>query len=60
LLDLNQYSESANKQAYNRIHPTALGYHKIANEIAAYISYIISTNLDDFNEVQFIGTTYHL
>lgn len=60
LLDLNQYSESANKQAYNRIHPTALGYHKIANEVAAYISYIISTNLDDFEAVQFIGTDYNI
>lgn len=60
LLDLNQYSESANKQAYNRIHPTALGYHKIANEIAAYISYIINTNLDDFEAVQFIGTDYNI
>jgi hypothetical protein len=60
LLDLNTYSEIASKPAYNQTHPTALGYHKLANEIFAYISYIISTNLDDFNEVQFIGTTYHL
>ncbi len=56
LLDLNKYSESANHVAYNRIHPTALGYHKIANEIASYISYIIRHNLDDFESVQFIGT----
>ena len=56
LLDLNKYSESANHAAYNRTHPTALGYHKIANEIASYISYIIRHNLDDFESVQFIGT----
>ena len=60
LLDLNKYSESANHVAYNRIHPTALGYHKLANEIASYISYIICHNLDDFESVQFVGTDYAL
>ena len=55
LLDLNKYSESASKSAYNRTHPTALGYHKLASEIAAYISYIIKTNLDGFEDIQFIG-----
>ena len=54
-VDLNKYSESASKSAYNRTHPTALGYHKLASEIAAYISYIIKTNLDGFEDVQFIG-----
>jgi hypothetical protein len=54
-LDLNKYSESASKSAYNRTHPTALGYHKLASEIAAYVSYIIKTNLDEFEDVQFIG-----
>lgn len=58
LLDLNKYSECASKTAYNKTHPTAIGYHKIADEIASYISYIISTNLDDFSTVQFIGTEY--
>lgn len=58
LLDLNKYSEIANHTAYNRTHPTALGYHKLANEIAAYISYIIRYNLDEFESVQFIGTDY--
>lgn len=58
LLDLNKYSEIANHTAYNRIHPTALGYQKLASEIAAYISYIIRHNLDEFESVQFIGTNY--
>ena len=58
LLDLNKYSEIANHTAYNKIHPTALGYHKLASEIAAYISYIIRYNLDEFESVQFIGTDY--
>ena len=57
LLDLNAYSEIAAQEAYNVIHPTALGYQKLASEIASYISYIISTNLDEFKEVQFIEHT---
>ena len=56
LLDLNQYSEVASDPAYNRTHPTALGYHKIASEIKALISYIIKNNLDEFKTVQFIPT----
>ena len=55
LLDLNKYSELASKPEYNVTHPTALGYHKLANEIKSYISYIISKNLSEFTEVQFIG-----
>lgn len=58
LLDLNTYSEVAANENYNIYHPTALGYHKIATEIAAYISYIIRKNLNDFKTVQFIGTDY--
>lgn len=60
LLDLNKYSEIANHNAYNRTHPTAIGYHKLADEVASYISYIIHNNLDDFESVQFIGTDYVL
>ena len=55
LLDLNTYSQIASKIEYNRTHPTALGYHKLANEIASYISYIINNNLNEFEAVQFIG-----
>ena len=58
LLDLNTYSDIATNEAYNVIHPTALGYHKLATEISAYISYIINENLNDFKTVQFIGTDY--
>ena len=60
LLDLNKYSEIATQPAYNQIHPTALGYQKLAAEIYSMISYIIKNNLDDFNTVQFIGTDYTL
>lgn len=57
LLDLNTYSELATKPEYNKTHPTALGYHKLANEIAAYISYIIYNNMSEFEAVQFITNT---
>ena len=48
MLDLNYYSECASHESYNVTHPTALGYQKIASEIASMISYIIKTNLNDF------------
>ena len=38
LLDLTSYSALASKPEYNVTHPTALGYHKLANEIKSYIS----------------------
>lgn len=60
LLDLNSYSEIATNAAYNQIHPTALGYQKLAAEVKAMISYIIKNNLDEFSTVQFIGTDYTL
>lgn len=55
LIDLNTYSEIASKPEYNITHPTALGYHKLANEIKSYISYVISKNLSEFTEIQFVG-----
>ena len=55
LIDINSYSELASRPEYNVTHPTALGYHKLANEIKSYISYIISKNLSEFTEIQFIG-----
>jgi lysophospholipase L1-like esterase len=58
LIDLNMYSACFDGTPYENQHLTALGYHKMASEISAYISYIISQNLEDFKWVQFIGTTY--
>ena len=55
LLDLTSYSALASKPEYNVTHPTALGYHKLANEIKSYISYIINRNLDNFTNIQFIN-----
>jgi lysophospholipase L1-like esterase len=55
LIDINLYSEIASKPEYNETHPTALGYHKLANEIKSYISYIINNNLSEFINIQFVG-----
>ena len=60
LLDLNAYSNLTAHQAYNVWHPTPLGYVKLAEEIKAMISYIISENLDDFKGIHLIGTDYIL
>lgn len=58
LIDLNAYSECLMDTVYgNKWHLTALGYNKMASEIASIISYTISQNLDDFKSVQFIGTS---
>ena len=58
LLDLNNLSNLTMHKAYNVWHPTAIGYVKMAEEIKALISYIISQNLDEFSTIQFIGTDY--
>jgi hypothetical protein len=58
LIDLNEYSECREGTPYSYIHLTALGYHKMATEIKALISYTIKKNLNEFNAVQFIGTEF--
>lgn len=58
LIDLNKYSDCADGTPYENQHLTAIGYHKMASEIAALISYAIHQNLDEFKTVQFIGTDY--
>ena len=60
LLDLNNLSNLTMHSAYNVWHPTAIGYVKMAEEIKALISYIISQNLDDFKDIHLIGTDYIL
>lgn len=58
LIDLNVYSECFRGTPYENQHLTAIGYHKMATEIKALISYTIKNNLDAFKTVQFIGTEY--
>ena len=56
LIDLNKYSEIVYGTPYENQHLTAVGYHKMANEIMSLINYTIHNNLADFKWVQFIGT----
>jgi lysophospholipase L1-like esterase len=60
LVDLNTYSECKEGTPYSYYHLTALGYHRMATEIKSLISYTIKKNLNEFNEVQFIGTDYYI
>lgn len=60
LLDLTTYSDCEGDIYGYGYHLTALGYRKMASEISAYISYIISKHLSEFKAVQFIGTSYDL
>lgn len=59
LLDLQLYGHTAREQAYNKGHLTALGYLRLAQDIKSYISYIINTNKNDFDNVQY-DTTFVL
>lgn len=58
LLDMTSYSECLRDTAYVNGHLTALGYQKMAEELVAYCSYVMSQNLNDFKYIQFIGTNY--
>lgn len=49
-------AEKVSVMAYG--HFNAYGYYKIAVAYKSYISYIISQNMDDFRNVQFVGTNY--
>ena len=57
-VDLTKFSSCKDDTVYSQGHLTALGYEKEADELIAYISYIISQNIDDFKYIQFIGTDY--
>lgn len=58
VLDLAEYGHLNDSMAYTYGHPTAYGYHVLADDIRRYISYIISRNKMDFKFVQFINTGY--
>jgi lysophospholipase L1-like esterase len=60
VVDLNSHSECKSGTAYDNQHLTAIGYHKLATELSVYISYIIKTNIEEFKEIQFIGTDKHI
>ncbi|MGM8240178.1 SGNH/GDSL hydrolase family protein (plasmid) [Clostridium perfringens] len=54
-IDLMKYSRNYDKP-FAAGHLTALGYLQQAKEYKNYISYLIHKNLDNFKNVQFIGT----
>ena len=58
LIDLNASSACAAGSPYSYIHLTAIGYNKMAAELKSLISSTIKNNLNDFREIQFIGTGY--
>lgn len=58
LIDLNEYSECRRNTPYSNGHLTAIGYQKMATEIKSLISHTIKGNLNKFNMIQFIGTSY--
>lgn len=64
LIDFREYLEEFSRDNALKIsvvpygHFNAYGYFKIAKAYKAYISYIMSNNMDDFRNVQFVGTDY--
>ena len=56
LVDLTEYSHCVKGGAYENGHLTALGYHRLAHDYKAYISFIMNQNPESFKWVQFIGT----
>lgn len=58
LIDMAIYGHTADTSAYNCGHLSAFGYHRLAKDYKAYISYYMSQNPSEFREVQFIGTDY--
>lgn len=58
LLDMQVYGNTKDAEAYNCGHLSALGYWRLAKDYQGIISYYISKHMDEFSEVQFIGTDY--
>lgn len=58
LVDLTTYSACKDNTVYSQGHLTALGYQKEAEELVAYISYLINQNKNDFKYIHFINTNY--
>lgn len=54
-IDLMEYSKNYDKPFANG-HLTAIGYLQQAKEYKNYISYLIHKNINNFEDVQFIGT----
>ena len=65
LIDLHTYAHepgwgTPNIYKTGQYHKNTLGYQKMAWDIMSYIDYIIRHNMNDFIDVQFIGTDLRL
>ena len=65
LIDLNTYAHEPywgvpNIYKTGLYHKNTLGYQKTAWDIMSYIDYIVRHNMEDFIDVQFIGTNLRL
>lgn len=64
LVDFRTYFTEFSADSYTKYgvtyyaHYNALGYYKLAHAYKSYISYIISKNIDDFKNAQFVGTNH--
>ena len=58
LIDLARYSIAIRTSAYANGHMTAIGYQRVAQEIANAISLAVDSDPVSFKWVQFIGTTH--
>lgn len=54
-VDMDKYSELRKTSQYINGHLTAIGYNKEAQELYAYIGWIIFTQPEGFKEIQYIG-----
>lgn len=66
VIDLERYGEYTNEDVSyfenvykNATHNNALGYNLRARQYIAYIDWVIANNLQEFQDIQFIGTNYY-
>lgn len=58
LLDMAIYAHTNDSDAYNCGHLSELGYYRLAKDYKNYISYHISKNIMQYQQIQFIGTEH--
>ena len=58
LLDMAIYAHTNDSDAYNCGHLSELGYYRLAKDYKNYISYHISKNIMQYQQIQFVGTDH--
>lgn len=58
LLDMARYAHTNDSDAYNCGHLSELGYYRLAKDYKNYISYHISKNIMQYQQIQFVGTDH--